>query len=64
MRPTDRLPPKPAPSHPTGDVVAAHVATMLKESPMSVAASWVASELRRARFQEEQLRARLDSLGL
>ena len=31
---------------------------------MSVAASWVASELRRARYAEQELRARLGSLGL
>jgi hypothetical protein len=44
--------------------VSEHVALVLRESPMSVAAAWVVSELRRARYAETELRARLESLGL
>jgi hypothetical protein len=64
MRPLDRPTSTPGPVRPSDEVTAQHVATVLKESPMSVATAWIASELRRARFSEAELRARLDSLGL
>jgi hypothetical protein len=64
MHPLDRPTSSPGPVRPDDEVVSQHVAIILRESPMSVAVAWVASELRRARFAEQELRARLDSLGL
>ncbi|HET9157639.1 MAG TPA: hypothetical protein VFN91_13290 [Myxococcaceae bacterium] len=67
--PNTRPPPSPlrsapSPMRPADETVAVQLEALLKENPMSVVATWIASELRRARHQESELARRLESLGL
>jgi len=53
----------PAPVRPSNEEFDRHVREAMRDSANAISVAWLASECRRARFQESQLREELESVG-
>jgi len=53
----------PAPVRPSNEEFDRHVREAMRDSANAISVAWLASECRRARFQESQLLEELESVG-